>query len=1062
MLTLARMAAVFYTFFALSLSTVVLADFSEEIRQAEQQLAVLDSSGENAAQRERLQQLLGLYQAAQRSQQAADKLRTALEQLPEKVAELQTQLDSNAQPLAELDPTLPLAELEKQLPPLEAKLLTLEQQKLTLEKQLSRYQDKPIELRNQLAELQQTISDDEDQTLSDARSAQLDARRQQIELEILSIPQLRERDQLQLELLERQIVQLQQRTQQLQDQVQSKRRAEAEQTLNQLEQHQNSQLPEAVQAIADANGNFSDRLREALASTEKAINDRRVLSQQSALISQTYRTIEQQLALADGSFGTELADYALRFAEPVDSETTARRIASVRLGTFELNQQELTGVAPITPEQALTEQQLAQRLQLLETRKNLLSQLRKAYSRELDELTQLLAQQQQINQQISAGQKLLATYLIWVPSQPPVDFSWPAQIVTGTGVLLGKLHDQLTQLQPQPVEGWLRALLGLVVLLLIARTALKYQRAHEKPWSQQIGKVSEDRFSRSLVLLILGPVISLPLPALVLFIGKRLFDFGSPALEPALNTMAGLLWAYGTLIIWMRRPYGLLISHLDVPEHLCGKIRHLLHPLFWTGTLLTGLLIYLEGINDALLQEGIGRLGFIALAGLAGMFWAALWKLAPQINQYTDTQRWWLHARLWLAVLVSVHLLLIIEALLGYVLTGALVMGLLLATAAIMFTVFALYRLSLRWRLIEERRMAFVRAKTRRIEILAAREKNEEPPVVKDNYLDLKSISSQAQTLLKTAAAGVLLVGLWLLYREFIPALSVLDEVVLWQNSVTTSSGVISESITLLSLMTGAMVIILCILAAYNLPGLLELLVLKHLDLAPGTAYAITTITRYSLLMVSIIAGASQLGVEWSKLQWLVAALGVGLGFGLQEIVANLVSGVIILFEKPVRIGDTVTIGGLTGTVSRIQIRATTITDWDRKEVIIPNKTFVTDQLINWSLSDPITRVVITLGVAHGSDTERVRHLMLTAATSNAKVLRDPAPDAYFTAFGNSTLDFELRLFVDSLADRLTVTHEIHQYLDAAFKAEGIEIAFPQLDVHLHPAREGQGPQLGY
>ena len=109
------------------------------------------------------------------------------------------------------------------------------------------------------------------------------------------------------------------------------------------------------------------------------------------------------------------------------------------------------------------------------------------------------------------------------------------------------------------------------------------------------------------------------------------------------------------------------------------------------------------------------------------------------------------------------------------------------------------------------------------------------------------------------------------------------------------------------------------------------------------------------------------------KLQWLAAGLTVGLGFGLQEIFANFVSGLIILFERPIRIGDTITIGTFSGSVSKIRIRATTITDFDRKEVIIPNKAFVTERLINWSLSDTITRVLIKVGVAYGSDLDKVK-----------------------------------------------------------------------------------------
>lgn len=191
------------------------------------------------------------------------------------------------------------------------------------------------------------------------------------------------------------------------------------------------------------------------------------------------------------------------------------------------------------------------------------------------------------------------------------------------------------------------------------------------------------------------------------------------------------------------------------------------------------------------------------------------------------------------------------------------------------------------------------------------------------------------------------------------------------------------------------------------------------------------------------------LGVSWDKLQWLAAALSVGLGFGLQEIFGNFVSGLIILFERPVRIGDTVTIGTFSGTVSKIRIRATTITDFDRKEVIIPNKAFVTERLINWSLSDTVTRVVIRLGVAYGSDLDKVKEVLLKAASEHPKVMHDPAPAVFFTTFGASTLDHELRLYVRELRDRSYTVDELNRSIDRLCRENDINIAFNQLEVHL-------------
>lgn len=203
-------------------------------------------------------------------------------------------------------------------------------------------------------------------------------------------------------------------------------------------------------------------------------------------------------------------------------------------------------------------------------------------------------------------------------------------------------------------------------------------------------------------------------------------------------------------------------------------------------------------------------------------------------------------------------------------------------------------------------------------------------------------------------------------------------------------------------------------------------------------------------MAVGTTTSLSSIGVSWDKLQWLVTALLVGLGFGLQEIFANFISGLIILFERPVRIGDTITIGTFSGSVSKIRIRATTITDFDRKEVIIPNKAFVTERLINWSLSDTITRVLIKIGVAYGSDLDKVKSVLLQAAHENSRVMTDPEPQVFFLAFGASSLDHELRLYVRELRDRSYTADELNRSIDRLCRENNIDIAFNQLEVYLH------------
>jgi potassium efflux system protein len=237
--------------------------------------------------------------------------------------------------------------------------------------------------------------------------------------------------------------------------------------------------------------------------------------------------------------------------------------------------------------------------------------------------------------------------------------------------------------------------------------------------------------------------------------------------------------------------------------------------------------------------------------------------------------------------------------------------------------------------------------------------------------------------------------------------------------------------------------------AARNLPGVLEIAVLQRLPIGFGSRYAITKIAQYLIVAIGIVVIFSTIGVAWSHLQWLVAALGVGLGFGLQEIFANFMSGLIMLFERPVRIGDTVTIGDLSGTVSRMRMRATTITDWDNKEIIVPNKMFITDRLINWTLSDPITRVIIPVGIAYGSDTNLAYRVICETAEQNPIVLEEPQYQVFFLGFGESSLNFELRVFVRDLGDRLRVRHELHMAINKAFAENDIEIPFPQRDLHV-------------
>jgi potassium efflux system protein len=237
-----------------------------------------------------------------------------------------------------------------------------------------------------------------------------------------------------------------------------------------------------------------------------------------------------------------------------------------------------------------------------------------------------------------------------------------------------------------------------------------------------------------------------------------------------------------------------------------------------------------------------------------------------------------------------------------------------------------------------------------------------------------------------------------------------------------------------------------------NLPSLLDIILLRQGKVSAGARYAVSTLTRYTIVFIATLLVLEALGASWSQMGWAAAALGVGIGFGLQEIIANFVSGLILLFEQPVRLGDVVTVGDASGTVSKIRMRATTIRDWDNKELIVPNKELVTGRLLNWSLSDAMIRVTLTVGVAYGSDVDKAMALLREAADENSNVVAEPEPRVIFDSFGDSSLTLNLRAYIADLDQRFPTITALHNAVDQKFRAAGIVIAFPQRDVHHYPA----------
>lgn len=487
---------------------------------------------------------------------------------------------------------------------------------------------------------------------------------------------------------------------------------------------------------------------------------------------------------------------------------------------------------------------------------------------------------------------------------------------------------------------------------------------------------------------------------------------------------------------------------------------------------LASLLFTMDWQKSQEFKDVLGRLLFIAYAIAVAVFvWRALRPLARAAVSRISSEEAAILRLFQLGYQLPLFLFIGLSAmaLVGYlytalqlnwrfVLTTWFILGLVIANGLIH-----------RWLLLTHRALA-IQETRRRLEsvqtdkALRAEQADTEDqlPQRTESDLDLASINVQTRTLIRSFLALTLFIGIWFMWSDMLPALRFLDRVELWDytakvtETITAADGTKTisvverpQSVTLKSIVIALVVIAMTAICAKNIPGLLEMAVLQRLPVQSASRYAMTTVARYIIGVIGVVAICKTLGITWSSVQWLVAAMTVGLGFGLQEIFANFVSGLIILFERPIRLGDTITVGDVSGTVTRIRIRATTVTDWDKKELIVPNKEFITGRLINWSLSDEVLRVVIRIGVAYGTDIGIVHKILHEVAKDNPHVLEHPLTKVVFEEFGDSSLNFTLRVYIPSVDYILKVRDELNTAIDAAFREAGIEIPFPQRDLHV-------------
>ncbi|RJR42784.1 MAG: hypothetical protein C4567_06765 [Deltaproteobacteria bacterium] len=232
--------------------------------------------------------------------------------------------------------------------------------------------------------------------------------------------------------------------------------------------------------------------------------------------------------------------------------------------------------------------------------------------------------------------------------------------------------------------------------------------------------------------------------------------------------------------------------------------------------------------------------------------------------------------------------------------------------------------------------------------------------------------------------------------------------------------------------------------------GIMEVRVFPRTGWDSGVRYTISTTLHYVILLVGGLTALNILGFPLTNLALIAGALGVGIGFGLQNIVNNFISGLILLFERPIKVGDILVIDGQWGTVKEIRVRSTIFETYDRYVLIIPNSELLSGKIVNWThYGWGPNRLELKVGVGYGSDVRRVTQLVTGLCLANPQVLADPPPQVYFKAYGESSLDFTIWVFLDTPRNRIAVTHELNTAIFEAFQREGIEIPFPQRDLFI-------------
>ena len=702
---------------------------------------------------------------------------------------------------------------------------------------------------------------------------------------------------------------------------------------------------------------------------------------------------------------------------------------------------------------------------LLESRRKLLEETGGSYNNYLKQLNAQEAAQKKLDLLSTGYRNFINERLLWTQSSDLLSSS----DMKGSEKVLGwvfnpanwrKFKRDLGLSIGSSPAAWGLLMLGLLVLILSRPWLKRGIIAHKE-------KSSTEGITGTLALLVLTFIRTAGIPFVLYLTALHLrsLPVGDYFTRSLCEGLAVALEAFIFLrfLLQLCEQGGVGQTCFSWNEHVCGLLVRTARTLLYLSVpVLFFVVVIQNGPQAQGFRSSLGRILFLlSIVPVALIFWRAISKSSPIVQTIRQGRPdGWLnkYLPLWSAITLACPIALIVLPIVGYYFT-AYELGSSVAEMAWLILVLVIAKaVMLRGLQLAQIKLAFRKAEREREE--AARKALEAGSDPEESIqvgsmtpapaMGMEEINEQTSLLIHSVILVAGLVGFWFIWADVFPAFRFLENVVLWSREAgVDKAGVpIMESVSLLNLITAILIFTGTYIAVKTGTALLEILMAKSTRIDAGSQQSFGLIGRYAIFMVGFFAGLNALGIGWKQFQWLAAAMTVGLSFGLKDIFANFVSGIIILFERPIRLGDTVTVAGSSGKVSRIRIRSTTITDWDRRELIVPNQAFLSEKIINWSLSDNVRRVVIDVGIGYDSNAKKAEELLLKIAKENKLVLDNPGPSTYFAGFGADSLDFMLRVYV-FLSDAIKVQNEIRHQINQSFQEEGIEMPYPQRDAHL-------------